>query len=526
MNDKDKSVYKEKKHAPKMPHRKYAYFRDDQIVLLVTKEEELSKKLEISEEQLQSIANKFTTLLREINPDSQQSLVPPEPKVDKLWSVAAGEDQQGALFMLAYKVEQAPEDPLYLAKVIGKFNEEVKTDSVFSGLKVVGASPNWLTSVAAQGGGTGGPGGKPSPYYGSRQNAPHCFDLVMKLEEEFKLLGKGDGVHVAILDTAPSAQALVSAYKEWPDHPLISTLLGPQGKLHLYPASYKELWQMSCTSLNDHDYKMTDHGLFIAGIVHSIAPEAEIHLIEVLNQYGVGDFTSFVEGLQKVYTEEIYRPGRKLVINCSWMLEFPRDELHCHHKNQMGDPDAEFERAILEFSESDQTLLPMLRSLFEEFYEKGRQAIAAAGNDGKREHQNRIRTRYPAALTKVTGVGALPNTLERNDIGKYRPSVFSNMSDLPEIEGIATLGGEEGEGNGVLGLYIGEFPDGSSNQSKWAWWAGTSFAAPVLTGAVAVVLSSSSIDRTDAAIAELYAKKIILNAGAGVKEDALPVKQS
>jgi hypothetical protein len=39
-------------------------------------------------------------------------------------------------------------------------------------------------------------------------------------------------------------------------------------------------------------YRMTDHGLFVAGIIHTIAPQAELHLIEVLNPYGVGDLES------------------------------------------------------------------------------------------------------------------------------------------------------------------------------------------------------------------------------------------
>ena len=81
------------------------------------------------------------------------------------------------------------------------------------------------------------------------------------------------------------------------------------------------------------------YGLIVAGIIHSIAPKADIHLIEVINHGGVGDFISFVQGLQKVRTE-IYNPQRKLVINCSWILEFPCDDIHCRHRNEIGDPDA------------------------------------------------------------------------------------------------------------------------------------------------------------------------------------------
>jgi len=108
-------------------------------------------------------------------------------------------------------------------------------------------------------------------------------------------------------------------------------------------------------------------------------------------------------------------------------------------------------------------------------------------------------------------------------------SVFSNLSDIPEIRGIATLGGEEGEGKGILGLYIGEFPDGCRNESKWAWWAGTSFATPILTGTLASILSrpGNNINRTQDAIKKLYAPgvKLIKDGRAGTDEDALPVLQ-
>jgi hypothetical protein len=389
-------------------------------------------------------------------------------------------------------------------------------------------------SVASQGAGTGGPGGRPSPYYGSRKNAPYHFDLVTKLKNN-EIYGDGEGVDVVILDSAPSAQDLVAAYKEWPDHPLIPTLLGPEGKLHLYPASYEELLRLSCTSLNDHDYKMTDHGLFIAGIIHSIVPKAEIHLIEVLNQYGVGDLTSFIQGLQKVYSENIYQRHRKLVINCSWMLEFPLDDLHTRHMDQIEDPDAEFERAVRSFSKTDQATLVLLEAFFCRFYGLGRQAIAAVGNDRRTGDEAPTPARYPAALRRVTGVGALPKSLEKLPTGKYRTSVFSNLSESPDgrgvvTKGIVTLGGEEGDGNGVLGLYIGELPDNSRNESKWAWWAGTSFATPILTGAVASILSrgENNITRTQDAIKKLYGTgvKLIIDAGAGKQEDALPVIQS
>jgi hypothetical protein len=286
---------------------------------------------------------------------------------------------------------------------------------------------------------------------------------------------------------------------------------------------------MNCTSLNDHDYKMTDHGLFIAGLIHSIVPEAEIHLIEVLNQYGVGDLMSFVRGLQTVQ-DKIYPLGCKLAISCSWMFEYPREARQSRHQDPNGDPDARFADFVQQFAAGDQSLLLTLQDMFNRFYALGKQAMAAAGNDGKREDaENGVVARFPAALTRVQGVGALPRSLERGGNGKYKTSVFSNLSDNPDRKGIATLGGEEGEGQGVLGLYIGEFPGCCRNDSKWAWWAGTSFATPILTGAIASVMSreGNEAPTTQHALAKLYGTgaKIIEDGQVRVREDALPVIQ-
>jgi Subtilase family len=516
-------------HALKLPNRKYGYFRDDQFICRVTQSNDL-----VSNTQLKDFWGVINGALGELNGgkivDTPQAISFPKftsEEIKQSTDLPSGDETSTSAFsIIKCEVQGTPENPAGLLDVIRGLTNQLRERSL-GALTIKDVTPNWLTSVTSQGSGTGGPGGRPSPYYGSRKNAPYGFDIVTQLKDK-NIYGDGTGVDVAILDTAPSAHDLVAAHKEWPDHPIIASLLGPGGKLHLYPASYDELLHMGSLSLNDHDYKMTDHGLFIAGIIHSIVPNAEIHLIEVLNHYGIGDFANFVQGLQKVRSE-IYKPDRKMVINCSWMLEFPRDDHHCRHMNQTGDPDAYFEWAVREFSKTDQATLLTLETLFNQFYYLNRQAIAAAGNDGRKEHPERVEARYPAALKRVTGVGALPKSLERGGNGKFLPSVFSNLADTPEKKGIATLGGEEGEGKGVLGLYIGEFPDCCRNESKWAWWAGTSFAAPILTGTVASILSrtANNITSTQAAIAKLYGTgaKIILDGQADRQQDALPVTQ-
>ena len=60
-----------------------------------------------------------------------------------------------------------------------------------------------------------------------------------------------------------------------------------------------------------------------------------------------------------------------------------------------------------------------------------------------------------------------------------------------------TLGGESGVNNGIRGVFIHDFPNSATptapikNNTGWAWWAGTSFAAPIISGILAAGWSRS-----------------------------------
>jgi hypothetical protein len=441
-------------------------------------------------------------------------------------------------------------------------------------------SPNWIASGGkSDSGGTGGPGSEPVSYvvpgkdpdkasYPIRQIPYYFQDLIETLTAN-GLYGNGreaDGlgkdVDVVILDTAPSADDLVLAHKELvlrkdkgEKHPLVESLLGTDGVLNLHPATMEELRRMGNTSLNKHGYKMTDHGLFIAGIINSIVPGATIHLIQVLNQFGVGDIETISRGFSQAY--DIYlREQRPLILNCSLCLDLP-DLLGAvayreGYEESIEARDKKFEKELREIMvkdlEEEQAKRPEprpplrdllddlqwvvgLRAMCQRLDDIGGQVVAAAGNDSQKNasgaRQARF-TRYPAAFNTVLGVGSLPRDAEpdKNNNNKYEASSFSNLADKPSETGIMALGGEPGAAKGVLGLYLGEFPEvatqtgnrsdhdddhdndlmaqatalpkpieygwaqvPSNNKSGWAWWAGTSFATPILTAVIASVLS-------------------------------------
>ena len=457
--------------------------------------------------------------------------------------------------------------------------ESLNLTSAFPVLTVEGVFPNWIaSSSSSNSGGTGGPGGRPDPYKGKTEEVPFYFeDLIRLLEGSdenlpgINIYGEGEDVDVIILDTAPSSQDLVLAHKELVEipekmgqkgHPLLKQLLGPAGRLRLYPATYEEHLRMDNTSLNKHGYKMVDHGLFIAGIIHSIVPKATIHLIEVLNQFGVGDLETIAHGLAKAYAIS-HHNKKGVVINCSLCFDLPdileQFAYQPTEKEAILDSEKNMEKElrdmlnsivaalITKYGDKNATdELPWvvaLRVMCERLGKAGRQVVAAAGNQGQNAGQSRIApdARYPAAFTKVVGVGALPIDAERTDgSGKYDASSFSNLADKPAQTGIMALGGEEGPEKGVLGVYLGEFPPdedsngrpsnghgwaktGPKSDNGWAWWAGTSFATPILTGVIASVLSGPQDPATtQGAIDLLYAECIVVNAVTVKNEDGIP----
>ncbi|MFL5807715.1 MAG: S8 family serine peptidase [Roseiflexaceae bacterium] len=250
---------------------------------------------------------------------------------------------------------------------------------------------------------------------------------------------------------------------------------------------------------------MSDHGLFVAGIIHALAPKAKLYLIEVLNPYGVGTLTSIAKGFERAANG--IGTQSKRVVNASLGLEVPQPTPEWLAHVQKHDPfwsnfDEErittlvssLERICMLFGHPD----PDRPEQPDPYPYVG--VVAAAGNDRKRGTPLPP-ARFPAAHKSVLGVGALKHD-------NKTPAEYSNIADTPKRDGIVTFGGDS-QGDytdrtyGVVGAYIGSFPDGSQNRDGLASWAGTSFATPRISGYIAALMSAG---RTFAeAVAELRA---------------------
>lgn len=428
------------------------------------------------------------------------------------------ENDRGLVFSLAPARSNDPKMPQKdLFNLLVSINDEIGDNGLDIGSNVTlrSVSPNWLMSSAHHGSATGGPGGWPveaHPPLSDAEWKPRLLNAQGNTILPSNTTAQGAGVDVAILDTAPTQHALDTAHSEfrW-QHGLIESIWRPNNRpLHLHPAAGTDFHTLRPTinySVRRHRYWMRDHGLFVAGIIHAMAPEATLHLYEVLNPYGIGNIETVAQGLCNVIKDMRVLKGvkRPLIINCSFMLDIP-DESALKKEFQIRRP-------------ASGVLMPMIMSIREIFEllasQKKVLMVAAAGNDSSQSQ--RKPTRYPAAFKGVYGVGALPQNATPTFAGAggiYRAATYSNNADdqNPD-EGYMTLGGEDGVEQGILGVYIDDFPKTSfwwsmldrlfgwstpsrvryrRNTTGWAWWAGTSFAAAILSGTLAILPAQSA----------------------------------
>jgi hypothetical protein len=376
------------------------------------------------------------------------------------------------------------------------------------------AGANWLANAAGAHNGPGSPGARPIAVPPGELNLAEIgaldlisFAIPADLLAEIGGQGAGDPVDVFILDTLPGGQELADAYARWsgsedpawpyPRNRMIADLLAPGGPLQdrRYAGASHLLDQVDF-DIPSHNYVMSDHGLFVASIVHAIAPSARLHMVEVLNPYGVGSLESIARGFA-VAAEQV-APGAKLLVNASLALDLPTtSEADWLEYVMQQDPFwSQFTPEQL-FDSAD--TLRRICALFRaggpaggEFPNVG--VIAAAGNDNRPGMAHRPPARYPAAFDGVLGIGAL-----NHDIATE--TIYTNRADTVPDEAIWTFGGEKSPTSddadptyGLAGPYIGALPDGTPNITGAARWAGTSFAAPIITGLMAALMSQPGVD--------------------------------
>jgi hypothetical protein len=317
----------------------------------------------------------------------------------------------------------------------------------------------------------------------------------------------GEGVTVFILDTLPDLKVIKDAAEDAGDDNLLLLDVNKNVKFHdvpelpiLSPDGTEPVTVGKDVYGRHFPMIMPDHGLFIAGIVRDLAPDATVECIRVLNKYCVGDVNLLTQAL--VYIESRMSVGGDLyqqpvVINMSLVIPT---------KEELG-PGG---KGIL-FGDPDNDPYTCLRQQIQNLVGLGAIIAASAGNEADlRENPSDKRpgALYPAnfanppdSLDGIVPVGAV------NKHGKV-----TSYSCYPGPQGIATYGGEVPSvdpkdpdpdnppivtiSDAVRGIYSSDdFPPLSSdppalenlapNDHAWAYWVGTSFATPIISALVA-----------------------------------------
>ena len=183
------------------------------------------------------------------------------------------------------------------------------------------------------------------------------------------------------------------------------------------------------------------HGTFVTGLVLQVAPSARVHVVKVLDSEGIGDDVSVAAGLERL-------PEPVQILNLS----------------------------LGGYTGDDQPPLALAEKLLE-LRADGTVIVAAAGNDGT------ARPFWPAALKHVIAVGAV-----EPDEAAWRRADFSNHGWWVDA---CTIGAD------VLSSFVdittNVLPEGGTvDFDEWAYWGGTSMAAPIVAGAIAALVARGS----------------------------------
>lgn len=238
------------------------------------------------------------------------------------------------VFLVLYvEFKMGPTEPIgdsNLVKAVNVINSSLPI--LIDGPPVViinSTSPDWLTA-GGQGGFTGGhPDGDPK----TAHNASWSTSCA-----------SGPGPVVYVLDTAhPLGKDLVSGKPfhtgmTMPLTPSIPTLppdvvpnppsakpmcnfygdIGAstmEADLVLDDMNATGLEIFNSSSVNSNEFR--EHGLFVSELIHHIAPLASIRLIRVLNDYGVGDLTTLLNGFRIISKEQAQEHIRGAIVNMS-----------------------------------------------------------------------------------------------------------------------------------------------------------------------------------------------------------------
>jgi hypothetical protein len=433
-------------------------------------------------------------------------------------SQAQGKDGQGDG---NGKGMSAMESPVArLVNLINRDSESLRSSLNASAVTSVTASPIW------QCGGTtvtpdrpisqGCPLTPPMPVTEVCSTSPGLWPITLpELPSDLQDV-TGDGVTVFVLDTLPKLGTIKRAAEgAEKDNLLLVDVMENVVPLANYqilpdaldvpsphmPETGKDLYGRVV------GFHMADHGLFEAGVIHDIAPDANIECIRVLNDFCVGDVSVLIQALDGIYTRVMPNGdlhGKPVVINMSLVIPADSEAINAGIDPNLLDP-------------TRQALYNAIKALAD----FGVVFAASAGNEGDLRYTpmnpdgERPDALYPAAYAyySATPVETMIPVGAINSTGKA-----ASYSCYPGPRGVAAYGGEVPAQSdiktvdhvthvtkidGMIGIYsalqypalsvedrIASYP--VPNARGWAYWVGTSFATPIISALAARVLEATA----------------------------------
>ncbi len=462
-------------------------------------------------------------------PEGQDEGEPVNPKsildspVGKyLFTPASGQGTLAICYFHSSNPALAPTMPDSTRAIVRLLNQNLDTLKQHGMIPIVAAMPNWM------GGGTPG---------GITVNCPACppipltGDVTKKTNWHFTLPQLsptlqdqyGDGVTAFVLDTIPKAEHIKTAAASAGDKNVLLKSIEAAIQSGQIVIDHQEMPDRLAPDIQAgkdlngtlYGFNMLDHGLFVAGIIHDLVPNAQIACVRVLNDYGVGDTAILIDALHAIQEYMAQGAVGQVVVNLS--LEVSPSDANLPGIWFGGDCCC-FQAQDLPAVIAEIGLLRAgLHHVIQSLTAQGAIIVASSGNESNMNNHPPVRygPRYPAAFPEVIAVGAVDNAGKATTYSDY-PSVTPHHNGVAVYGGAiprALLPGQPGEPAGaktwakvddaVVGVYSShhypmllasdEPPEGYHAPAEshcWAYWSGTSFATPVISSLAVRVLEA------------------------------------
>lgn len=321
---------------------------------------------------------------------------------------------------------------------------------------------------------------------------------------------EGAGVQVAVFDTSPFESPGEYTFPEWgwesSSDPAIPD------PLQITVSHFLTLPESNATGSSTVD--ISDHGFFVSGLIYAVAPSSDIVLLRVLNEQGQGEIQGLIDALNVYRLARLASNGGSLkntVVNLSLGAHAPdKEELSPDARQQIAEMLAPLGYAVPADGPIPVYALDVMMNLFDA---QGASVVAASGNHSA-QAATPLPPQYPAAFPTVVGVSASSKD--------PRQSCYANNGDLMAPGGNGNFGDVDLDGiidatptpsaeaedvclpthsactaegpNCGFGVVSYTWKEPSRG---FAYWVGTSFATPLVSGLAANIIEAGENESLD-----------------------------